>query len=337
MGKSGGTLALVESPAQLLNVVEWAAAHDVAEGLPVIVLAPKDAGSVRQLEAVADAVRSSGVQVDLQHVRAGALAMVRGGASLMRRLARVDRLVVGDPFSGLIQSMLPVVTAREFVVVDDGTATWQFASCVAQGQPLVRWNVASTRSRLGAYATRAFTPRADRSLAVFTSMRDAVPPGAVEEVNSYGWTRRLAVPQVQLGETLLVGTSLAATGVVEPGAYVEAVVALAERTGARQYYAHRREQDALLDEIAARAGVQTRRSVLPIELALRLGPVPQNIVTFPSTAAHTLPIVLSDTAVRVQVLAPEPGWFTESSTPHARRFVQRIATGAPAQRMLSAA
>ena len=63
------TLALVESATQLINATEWA--HDSGEddATDIVVLAPTDRESVRQINGVAAAARDSGVSVAVLPVR----------------------------------------------------------------------------------------------------------------------------------------------------------------------------------------------------------------------------------------------------------------------------
>ena len=55
------TLALVESPAQLLNVIEWAFHHGAEQQTRLAVLPPRDATTRLQLEAMADLARDAGL------------------------------------------------------------------------------------------------------------------------------------------------------------------------------------------------------------------------------------------------------------------------------------
>ena len=176
------------------------------------------------------------------------------------------------------------------MVVDDGTATWEFADCIAAGRPLERWRVAGTSASRGKRATRAttrFTPSPQCSLIVFTCLPSgAVPPGASLIANDYAWTRGTWAASVDDTRTDVIGTSLVDTGVVNRESYIGAVAALASKLGALRYYAHRRESADVLAEIRALPDVEVVHSQLPIELALTSGPVARRLVTFPSTAAY---------------------------------------------------
>ncbi|MBA3528059.1 MAG: hypothetical protein H0T91_01855, partial [Propionibacteriaceae bacterium] len=135
------SVALVESPAQLLNVVEWAhqARVDFAT-LSTIVLAPTNEMSRLQLRKTTELAISLGHTVRWHEPRQGVASTARLLRSLTTELHDVDRLVVGDPFSGVIQVIIALSRAAEVVVVDDGTATMEFARLMSAGEDLVRWH-----------------------------------------------------------------------------------------------------------------------------------------------------------------------------------------------------
>ncbi|MCW2495511.1 hypothetical protein [Jatrophihabitans sp.] len=318
------SLALVESPTQLLNVLEWAHAEPRRPGLLVLVLAPSDPRTLLQLERVAGLVTSEGLRVEMldpRHISPGGLSAM---ARLAREVSRAERLVLGDPFSGIIQTVLPLARAAHVIVVDDGTATWEFSACIEGQRPLQRWRMADGRTARAARATRLLTPSDHRRLSVFTCLEGAAPFGARVVENRYSWTRSHGTPVVRDGIDI-VGASLVDTGVVEREAYLTAVERLAGTQGPVRYFAHRRESEDMLGAIAALPLIEVIRSDIPIEIALSHGPVARRLITFPSTAAYTLPIVLAGTGVRLEVRPVEAAWFTGSTTQHARLFVQRIA------------
>ena len=320
------SLALVESATQLLNVAEWAYASGEADDVTVCVLPPRDAHTVRQMARVAELVSGLGLELATYPVRSRTPAAALATARVLHAMSRTRRLIVGDPFSRYIQTLLPSVSAPQIVVVDDGTATWEFAKCIDAGAPLVRWEVPlAGAERRATRAGRSFSPSPTRELTVFTCLNDAAPLAAVALANRYEWTRSWSRPEVVEDEVDLLGVSLVDTGVVARRPYVDAVAGLARAYGPLRYFAHRRESENLLAEIATLPGVRVVRSDLPVELALRRGPVARRVITFPSTAAHTLPVVLGDVGVTVDVRAVDPAWFTPATTKHAREFVARIA------------
>lgn len=188
------TLAFVESPVQLLNVLEWAhlaypdadsaapgpdpdPAPDsdsggadagdsggARDGLTVVVLAPHDPMTRGQLRRVAQYARDEGVTVRWEDAREGVTAPARTVASLAAELRRARRVVIGDPFSRYVQLLLTLATARTLVVVDDGTATMEFVAQLARGVRLVRWH----RSGSGGPRAALFAPFARRARARLT-------------------------------------------------------------------------------------------------------------------------------------------------------------------------
>ncbi|WP_243761226.1 hypothetical protein [Streptomyces sp. YIM 98790] len=332
----GGRLALVESPVQLLNVLEWARGRGEA-GLRVVVLPPRDAGARDQLRRMAGLAREAGHRVLWREVRTPG-AGVRTLPGLAARLRRARVLLVGDPFSRWIQTLLALSRPREVVVVDDGTATMEFAAQLARGERLVRWHRKPSRGPRAALfapvARRAVTrlrPRPGRrSVELFSAMPVEVPDGMSVMANDFRWTRERFGPPALAPGADLVGTSLVETGVVREDDYLAAVRALAGRYGVTRYFAHRREGADKLRRVAAEAGLEIVRPELPLELVARRGPVAAHVLSFPSTVVHTLPLVLADTPVKVTVCEVDEAWLTERASPRAGGFlasVTRTASG----------
>lgn len=85
-GSDSGTLAFVESPVQLLNVLEWAHAHahvpapasdgrrPPGAGLTLVVLSPVDPMTRGQLRRMAELAREEGHRVRWEEARGGTLA-----------------------------------------------------------------------------------------------------------------------------------------------------------------------------------------------------------------------------------------------------------------------
>ncbi|GGV70431.1 hypothetical protein GCM10010277_81420 [Streptomyces longisporoflavus] len=340
------TLAFVESPVQLLNVLEWAHSAGAtgparpatgmarpAGGLTVVVLSPTDPMTRGQLRRMAQLARDEGLNVRWEEARGGAAAPFQTIGGLTGALRSADRIVIGDPFSRYVQLLLTITRARSLVVVDDGTATMEFVAQLAAGERLVRWHRRGGRpgvrdlafAPISASARRRLTPGGKRTVEVFSSMPiDSAPEGVRVTTNSFAWTReRFGPPRVSKGADL-VGTSLVETGVVDPDRYVEAVRALSRAHGATRYFAHRRESSEKLHRLAVETGLQVVRPDLPLELIARRGPIGSTILSFPSTVVHTLPLALAGTEVRVAVCDIDPAWLTENASPRAEGFLSGV-------------
>ncbi|NUP38063.1 MAG: hypothetical protein HOY76_13855 [Streptomyces sp.] len=361
-----GTVALVESPVQLLNVLEWAhiqpgvpgardgRAHDgagtpdpsgtggapVPDGggapLTVVVLSPADPTSRGQLRRMAELARDEGLAVRWYEARGNRGGLLRTAFALAPTLLRVRRLVIGDPFSRLVQVLLPLCRAEELTVVDDGTATMEFTAILERGGRLVRWHRSGRRrspadAAFGVFASaarRRLTPGGRRRIELFSAMPATPPAGMALRTNAFGWTRGRFGPPSVLAGTDLIGTSLVETGVVDPEHYLAVVADLAARHGARRYFAHRKESQDKLHRLAAETGLEIVRPDLPLELVARRGPTGRTILSFPSTVVHTLPLVLAGTGVDLTVVDIDPAWLTAGAAPRAHTFLSAITESA---------
>ncbi|WSQ11426.1 hypothetical protein OG604_28840 [Streptomyces sp. NBC_01231] len=335
------TLAFVESPVQLLNVLEWAHEHALARehehapgaGLTLVVLSPMDPMTRGQLRRMAELAREGGHAVRWEEARGGPMAPFQTVGGLTKMLRRADRIVLGDPFSRYVQLLLTITRARDLVVVDDGTATMEFVAQLASGERLVRWHRKGGRpgprdlvfAPVSSVARRRLTPSEKRRVEIFSSMPMPDPPaGVTVTANTFAWTRaRFGPPRITKGADM-VGTSLVETGVVDADRYLAAVQNLAKAHGATRYFAHRRESTEKLHRLAVESGLEIVRPDLPLELIARRGPVGRTILSFPSTVVHTLPLALSGTEVRVAVCDIDPAWLTENASPRAQGFLSGV-------------
>ncbi|WP_246234601.1 hypothetical protein [Streptomyces boluensis] len=349
--RTGGTLAFVESPVQLLNVLEWAHAEaersaGAAVDLTIVVLSPLDPMSRGQLRRVAQLARDEGHSVRWEEARGGASAPVKTIGALTADLRRARRVVIGDPFSRYVQLLLTITRARDLVVVDDGTATMEFIAQLARGERLVRWHRRGGRpsprdlvfAPFARAAVRRLTPAGGTRVEVFSSMPvNETPDGVRLTPNTFAWTRaRFGPPRLTKGADL-VGTSLVETGVVDPARYLSAVADLARTHNATRYFAHRRESAEKLHELTARTGLEIVRPDLPLELIARRGPIGRTILSFPSTVVHTLPLALAGTEVEVAVCDIDPSWLTENASPRAEGFLSGVTGSARDVRRLPSA
>ncbi|WP_324789004.1 hypothetical protein [Streptomyces sp. H51] len=345
-GSAGhSTLAFVESPVQLLNVLEWAHAHAPGAELTLVVLSPTDPMTRGQLRRMAELAREEGHEVRWEEARGGPAAPFQTIGGLAGMLRRADRVVLGDPFSRYVQLLLTITKAPALVVVDDGTATMEFVAQLARGERLVRWHRKGGRpgprdllfAPVSSSARRRLTPGGNRQVEIFSAMPvDERPEGVTVTVNAFAWTRaRFGPPRITKGADM-VGTSLVETGVVDAERYLEAVRALARAHGATRYFAHRRESTEKLHRLVLETGLEVVRPDLPLELIARRGPVGRTILSFPSTVVHTLPLALAGTPVRVAVCDIDPAWLTDRASPRAQGFLSGVTDTARDVHRLSA-
>ncbi|MFS0692408.1 hypothetical protein [Streptomyces nitrosporeus] len=324
-------LAFVESPVQLLNVLEWTHARGGHGGTTVVVLPPVDPMSRGQLRRMAELARDEGVTVRWQEARGETGAPLKALRALAGLVRAADRIVIGDPFSRYVQLLLSMARPRRVTVVDDGTATMEFTAQLARGERLVRWHRRGSRgpremalAPVTAVARRSFVPSGHRTVEVFTAMPVETPEGVEVTSNTFAWTRgRFGPPTVTKGADL-VGTSLVETGVIDTVPYQEAVAALARAHGATRYFAHRRESADKLHALESATGLEIVRPDLPLELIARRGPVGHTVLSFPSTVVHTLPLALAGTGVKVAVCDIAPQWLRDTASPRAQGFLSGV-------------
>ena len=116
-GPERGALALVESPAQLLNVIELARHEDDLTGVKIAVLAPSAGPTRSQLRSMVTLGREAGHTISWHEPRLGGMAVARSVRAVAGQLSGVQRLIVGDPYSGVIQVIIGVTRLSE---VTDG-------------------------------------------------------------------------------------------------------------------------------------------------------------------------------------------------------------------------
>lgn len=329
------TLALVESPAQLLNVVEWAVAAGATKRTRLMVLPPREATTQMQLTRMVELAREAGLGASWFEPRRSAVSLVTTVWEMFPRLAKAERLVIGDPFSRFVQAVLPLTDVADLVVVDDGTATLGFVAQLASGQQLSRWHLSEPGRGVVvdwlAQHTREYllpAPDENRRVELFTAMPVAAPTGMTLTANRFDWTRgRFGPPTVKSGVDL-IGTSLVETGVVSAERYLRGVETLA--SGGGRYYAHRRESDQKLREVARRTGLKIVRPDVPLEIVAARGPVSETLVSFPSTVVHTLPLILAGTGASLAVCDIPRGWLAHAEPTQAGDFLDGVTASAPA-------
>jgi hypothetical protein len=310
----------VESPLQLLCTVEAHAAG--YGGAPTRVHVRDD---VPALGAALEAVRGfglpEGLEIDLSGRRA-ALA------------AHEPVWLVGDAFSGLFQATALLRRGLERVVLaDDGLATLDLARRLAAREPLVRMRsrAGGPRRQLGAVAARRLRHLAAQGrVTLFTALpldpavrAQLSAQGFTVVRNDFAWLASVPVGDAPTEPTVVIGSALAADGLVDPDAYVTWVRGLTA-DGPVRYLPHRRQAPELLSRLAAVPGVTLDTAQAPVELRLRGMAAPQRVVSLPSTAAVLLTTILAPRGVAVTPHVVEDGWWTPRATPGLRAHLSSV-------------
>jgi hypothetical protein len=294
---------------------------------------------------MAQLAREVGHQVSWQEPRAGGTSVARTVGAMATELAGVDHLVIGDPFSGVIQVIVGLVRPTAVTIVDDGTATMEFARQWTAGEHLARWHqvakpnhrrqiAALARDQIAETLRRRLSSDSGCRLRMFTCLPVNLPRVEVLR-NEVDWVRRtFAAPLVRTGADL-IGTSLVESGVIGSTAYLAGVRDLIDRYSVARYFPHRKESAEKLVRIE-QLGVQIVPTRLPLEIAARQGPIARTVVSFPSTVVHTLPLVLSDSPVEVLVCDVNDGWFTANTSFRSDSFLGNVSSTAQRRHGLAA-
>lgn len=315
MPRAAARIAWVESPLQLVNAVEYAA----ASGEPLHVLIRP---GLTGLDEAAAALRPH-LPAHVTLARTGVLVGLARYAASRRRLS-------GDSYSGQLRAITCLTGARDVVTVDDGSMTLSLASQLTAGAPLSRpGRSESTLMRaLGTAAGHRLRRAGERGrLSLFTafathpSVRALSATGARITENRYGWLRGtswdspVAVPRVVLG------SALATDGLISHEQYEDWLRAKAGEGIA--YLPHRRESAAELARYASYEGLEVVRTGLPAEITLAACTALTEVSMLPSTAAVTLRSILPATT-RLTVAAVPDSWWTSRADPELRTMLANL-------------
>lgn len=263
---SGTASAWVESPLQLLCVIEWA----FARSAPVRIVPRSGA---LQLPATVERVREIGLP-DGVTIEAPRPLPAFGG----------DHWIVGDVFSGMARSALALRTPRRLTVVDDGSATLRLPGVLLQSEPLSRpTDLAAARAIAEVAASRLRHLEASEALEVFSyyalGLRSRTP-------NRFRWLRSRGI-SASLPSRVFLGSAAVVDGLMTETDYLERVACAAPAS----YFPHRRETLTLLQRVSALPGIEVDDRGLPIELVMA-GAREASVISMPSSAVETLRIIL---------------------------------------------
>ncbi|WP_062305572.1 hypothetical protein [Demequina subtropica] len=315
MASSGDArVAWVESPLQLLNAIEWAA----ATGEPLDIMAR--AGLVQLDRTVAALVG---------HLPAGVTIDLSAGSAVNPRMRGAHSWLLGDVYSGQVKAMLAATGVRDTVIVDDGSAATSMADALAARAALSRPGVAEGLGHraLGLAGSARLAAAARRGrVGFFTAYPDApgfvalAAAGADVRRNAYAWTRATRPVDAVYAEHVVVGTALIADGHVSRDAYREWLTGHADPSTV--YIPHRREDAELA--LIADLGLTVLPVDVPIEIALAGSPTVRRVSTLPSSVVATLRVIL-DPEVELDVEVIPSRWWEPGVDPRLRAMLEALA------------
>ncbi|PUB20147.1 hypothetical protein C8K30_11830 [Promicromonospora sp. AC04] len=311
--------ALVESPLQLLCTVEAHAAG--FGGTDTHVHVRDDVPALGDaLSAVRELTLPEGLTFDLAGRRSALTA-------------REPVWLVGDAFSGLFQATAPLRRPDRIVLVDDGLATLELCRLLVRRDPLVRIGstVRAPRRRLGAVAAgRLRSLAADGRVTIFTALplgpdltTGLRAQGFDVRHNRFGWLTAQPADAALPEPTVVVGSAMAADGLIDADRYVDWIRSLAKESALR-YLPHRRQTPELLAALAEIDGVTVDAPGAPVEIRLRGLRAGQRVVSLPSTSTILLTTIISPLGVPVTALDVPADWWTPRASADHRAHLTSV-------------
>ncbi|QXQ10376.1 hypothetical protein [Paeniglutamicibacter sp. Y32M11] len=240
------------------------------------------------------------------------------------------RWVTGDAYSGRVQrALLGPIAVKEVMIIDDGLATLGLIKALVSVDPtpLIRPRSASSPARkaLGIaswYRLRSLA-RAGRLL-VFTALpvdpvvaRKFLALGGHLESHRFEWLSTQPVTERIAEPTVVVGSAMAADGLIRKGPYLEWLKSLTQ-DGPVAYFPHRRESQDFLDRLGDHELIAVRHHTIPIEMRLRNLRSGQVVRALPSTALPSLRLLLGSAGVRIIGKPIPAAWWQPSASPELR-------------------
>lgn len=272
----GTASAWVESPLQLLCVVEWAFARREA-----VRIVPRSGAT--QLPATADRLREIGLPDGVVIEAPRALPAFSS-----------DHWIIGDPFSGMAKSALALRMPRHLTIVDDGAETLRLPAVLTASAHLSRsTDAAPARAIAELASSRLRHLDATGALELFSYYALDLP---ARTPNRFRWLRSRGLAATAPARVVL-GSASVVDGLLAEDDYVAQISRLAPAG----YFPHRRETRSTLQRIAAIDGVEVVERGLPIELVLA-GAREISVLSLPSSAVETLRIILLGSGSTIELL-----------------------------------
>lgn len=304
-------VALIESPLQFLSALE------VATPANSLTTYCYDSSTMREFIG----------KLPLEYLRG---VHVKWGQPTTEEVLDARELYVGDLNSGMIQRLL--LSARcsaplpPITVVDDGLATVSAMANIVDARPLVRAKVRNSPARIALGRASTAIIRQSAKLASVRWVTALNPEQAlVEQLNLLGISvethtfaklRSYCWSETQPRGPFVIGTAMVADDLIDSTHYLQWLESRAEELGGFTYFAHRRETDKALAQIATINGVAVEPAGLPVEIRLANAPAGSVIYSLPTTAVDTLPITM-DSPVLHTVPVPYH-WWKPSVPQHTR-------------------
>ena len=297
--------ALVESPLQLLCTIEAHAAG--LGGAATTVHVRDDVPSLAQArDEIACAALPDGLTTDVRPVRHAMWSWHR------------DR-IVGEMYSGLVQTALLTRPVSSITLVDDGVAALDLDRILTS--PTGAFTRSGVPAKVGRRALGRATADRLRGLArrggltLFTAL--PLPEAALDRLsaagvkvvpNEFAWFSSHPLDTAPAEPTVVVGSGLVGAGFIETDKYLEWVLSLAA-DGPVQYVPYRRDEPRVRRILATTPGVAVADPGAILELRLSGMLAGQRVLSLPTTSSALLTSILGRRGVDVEVRGIPGDWW----------------------------
>ncbi|WP_150110111.1 hypothetical protein [Crystallibacter crystallopoietes] len=316
----GRAIVWAESPLQLLSAVE-------AHGAGLL-------GTETVIHPRGDAVGMDATLASLmERVPAGVRFAEPASAVPQLRVPGLDRWVMGDAYSGKAQAELLRGTGdKEIVILDDGLATLKLLAMLVKDSPapLVRPRAAASASRKALGLALWFLLRRlarQNRLLVITALpvpleleRRFRAIGGQLERHGFEWLGTQPVTEEITEPTVVVGSAMAADGLIREEPYLAWVESLTE-DGPVGYFPHRRETPESLAKLAGHPLIHVKEHTVPVEMRLRGLRPGQTVRALPSTVLASLRLILGPNGVPLKGHAVPDSWWLPGTSDALRRHL----------------
>lgn len=272
-----------------------------------------------QMLGVQELSNFNGVIIDLATDRFAILKCLR---LVFKRKNRL-RLVLGDPFSRIAQTMTLLLRPASLVIVEDGADTHRAFRDSGLGVPLARSHSASERSRTRDKFQELlrFMESEGRVNWMFSSSLLFASASGSYDVHCFKRLRDSTARTVHLKGRLVLGSALCADGFIYEECYYDWLRSVLTRDS--NFVAHRREefQHNLVGKMIEQVNVEAVESIEELAASLT---EPIVVYCLPTSPVLTLPSVLPPDS-RLEVARIPESWWTPGATPELRELICRIA------------
>ena len=240
------------------------------------------------------------------------LAKRRKFDNLIKPMANVENLVIGNYLSGYMRHCANRLRPRHLYLIDDGTDTLRVAKLRTEQEVHDDEGQLSCFRKFKNIIRASFVDwdiRQASSLTFFTSYNLGLKPGDRLVRNEYSFFRSMLKQSELRNEVYFLGQPLAEDGYLYKEEYLSYISKIAQYYGGRKliYVTHKRESSQMIDAIR-KMGLPVTSFRLPIEVQLLQDGMPSELASFFCSALDNCRMIFGD-KLSIKAFRIEQGKF----------------------------